>query len=772
MKRPPKKSKSGRAAERAASRSSSGRREVEPPPSPARQWLFRLVALVIIPLVLLAGIEAGLRLAGYGYDPGLFKKITIGNGEFFVNNEAFGLRFFPPQLARSLGPIRMPMNKAADTYRIFILGESAAMGDPEPAYGAGRYLEVMLSARYPQTHFEIVNLCITAINSHVILPITRDCAQHEGDLWIIYMGNNEMVGPFGAATVFGEKTLPLPLIRFNLALQKTRLGQLLVNLGRKLKAGNAAATSWGGMEMFVGNQLPADDPRREVVYHHFSRNLHDIVKTGLNSGAKILLSTVAVNLKDCSPFASLVNSNLPPADRAQFDQLFAEGVQAETLGDFAKATQQFGSAAQLDAKVAELQFRWGQSLLSLTNFAAAREHLQLACDDDALPFRADTRINALIAAAGRQLANDKLVLFDAAGALATNTPSELCGDETFFEHVHFNFDGSYRLGRAWAEQVTAMLPEKISHAAATNRWASQSACDLRLGLSDWNRELTLNHMLGRLGQLPLRDQLDNVTRVKNLETRVKELQSRMNAADTAQADADFQAALQHAPDDYYLHGNYAEFLQSSAGNLPQATVQWRRVHDLLPQDCITCFELGRMMELQGQWANAETWFRRAVELRPILSEGWIELGKVLASQEKYADALASFTTAQGQRPGDSQIYLRSGLALAKLNRHAEAMEKYRAAIRLNPTDWEAHHELGGELDLANQVDAASEEFGAAARLNPNSARTHLNYGVLLAKQNRLDAATHEFEESLRLDPTYTRAQEYLAKIQMLKRGKP
>jgi hypothetical protein len=361
---------------------------VAPQPSPARQWLFRLVALVFIPAVLLIGSEVGLRLAGYGYDPGLFKKITIGDGGFFVNNEAFGLRFFPPQLARSLGPIRMPVHKPADTYRIFILGESAAMGDPEPACGAGRYLETLLSGRYPQTHFEIVNLGITAINSHVILPIARDCARCEGDLWIIYMGNNEMVGPFGAATVFGEKTPPLPLIRFNLALQKTRLGQLLVNLGRKLKTGATGASSWGGMEMFVGNQLPADDPRREVVYHHFSRNLRDIVQTGLNSGAKILLSTVAVNLKDCPPFASLANSNLPPADRAQFNQFFGDGVQAQTQGDFARAAERFESAAKLDAKVAELQFRWGQSLLSLTNFAGAREHLKLACDDDALPFRA------------------------------------------------------------------------------------------------------------------------------------------------------------------------------------------------------------------------------------------------------------------------------------------------------------------------------------------------------------------------------------------------
>ena len=46
---------------------------------------------------------------------------------------------------------------------------------------------------------------MTAINSHAILPIARECARRDGDLWIIYMGNNEMVGPFGAGTVFGSR---------------------------------------------------------------------------------------------------------------------------------------------------------------------------------------------------------------------------------------------------------------------------------------------------------------------------------------------------------------------------------------------------------------------------------------------------------------------------------------------------------------------------------------------------------------------------------------
>ena len=42
--------------------------------------------------------------------------------------------------------MRMEADKPVDTYRIFIFGESAAMGDPDPTFGAWRYLQVLLYA--------------------------------------------------------------------------------------------------------------------------------------------------------------------------------------------------------------------------------------------------------------------------------------------------------------------------------------------------------------------------------------------------------------------------------------------------------------------------------------------------------------------------------------------------------------------------------------------------------------------------------------------------
>ena len=233
--------------------------------SPGRLRLFRLLALLVVPPVLLGALEVALRLAGYGYPTAFFTEIHRDAQDYFINNENFTLRFFPPQLARWPEPFLIPAVKSPDTIRIFILGESAAMGDPQPAYGASRYLEVMLRDRFPENRFELINLGITAINSHVILPIARECARHDGDFWIVYLGNNEMVGPFGVATVFGPQAMPRGAAELNLALQRTRIGQLLVGVSRKF-GGRSKYTSWGGMEMFLGNRIAPDNWRKETVY--------------------------------------------------------------------------------------------------------------------------------------------------------------------------------------------------------------------------------------------------------------------------------------------------------------------------------------------------------------------------------------------------------------------------------------------------------------------------------------------------------------------------
>lgn len=718
-----------------------------------------------MPFILLALLETALRLGGYGFDPHLFKRMTIDGRDFLVQNDEFSFSFFPRETARNPGELRMEAVKPAGTFRIFIFGESAAMGDPEPAYGPGRYLEMQLRQQFPGVKFEVINVAFTAINSHVIEPIARECARRQGDLWIIYMGNNEMVGPFGAATVFGRQAPPLPYVRLATAVQRLRTGQLFTALAQKIQGRDkSAATSWGGMEMFLKNQISPQSPLKKTVYESFQRNLEDIIRAGLGSGAKILVNTVAVNLKDCPPFASLTATNLTPSQRQRFSDLYSAAQEAQAQSNFVAAAGYCAQAATINATCADVEYLWGQCLLAKGDFSGAREHLQEACDDDALPFRADSTINGIIRETAGRFAGDDLALFDAAGALGAVNPSGIAGEETFYEHVHFNFDGGYRLGLAWAQQAARMLGSGVPR--SDRPWATQETCEQLLGLSDWNRSLIFEHMLNRMKLPPLSSQANNGQRIARLQSHLQQLKERMNGDDARASRANFDRQIAAAPDDFLLRENYALFLQS-IGDKPACIDQWRQVNRLIPQDYMPYYQIGHVLTEEDQMGEREADLRKAVQIHPSLTEGWVELGNTLADEKEYSQALASYAVALRQRPGDAEAVCHAGQVYGMTGRHEEAVQHYREAIRLDPDAWEAHYELGGELDAAGRLDEALAEFAAAARLNPDFSRAHFNYGISLAKHGRFAEARHEFEVTLRLEPTYKNAAESLAKVRQI-----
>jgi len=726
-----------------------------------RKWTFRLMAGIGLPLVLLAGVELLLRLGGYGYSTDFFKKATIGDRDYWVENDQFGLRFFPAALARVPSPVLMEAQKAPDAIRIFIFGESAAQGDPRPNFGAGRYLEALLRARFPENKFEVINTGVTAIDSHVILPIARESARHQGDVWIVYMGNNEMVGPFGAASVFGPQTPPLRLVRLSLMLQKSRLGQLLSAWSYKLRSRSSAPSEWRGMEMFLGNQVHPDDVRKGAVYRSFTQNLQDLLRTGLDAGAKIVLNTVAVNLKDCPPFASWRGTNLPPAEGAAFEKLCQEASAAWESRDFTKAAKSYEQATELCPQSANMQYRLAQCLLQLTNSVAAQRHFQLAVDSDALPFRADSHINDELSAAGRRFAGPNLVLCDAAAALAPAAPDGICGGEAFFEHVHFNFTGNYLLARAWAGEIEKLLAAKL-RSSARPAWPSQERCEELIGLTDWNRVSAWEEVGRRIKEPPFRDQLDHDRQLAGITHEVSECRTRMESTAPAKPVRIYEDALAATPGDYRLHENFAEYLEATHD--PRAAGEREKVCQLLPHGYFPYFRLGLDLKEEGRLAEALEAFKKAAKLSPAQSEVRLELGTVYARQGTWAEALEELDRARKLSPDEPRVYLYSGEVLWKLGRRLDSLARLREAIRLRPEYWEAYYRLGDELAQEGELPEAAAQFEQAVRLNPKYVKAHANLGVALYKLGRAKEAMDQFDEVLRLDPQNRQALDFKQQV--------
>jgi len=726
-----------------------------------RRWLWRLLILVFIPLILLGSLELGLRLAGYGFPTGYFKRFTIEGEARLVDNDQFGLRFFPPALARIPAPVVMGATKAPGTFRVFIFGESAAEGDPRPQFAAGRYLEVLLRERFPREHFEFVNTAVTAINSHVILPIAQDCAAQQGDLWIIYMGNNEMIGPFGAATAFGRRAPPLAFVRLGLLLQRARLGQALLRWTRQLNQTSRSPASWLGMEMFLENKIPPEDPRKQVVYDNFRKNLDDILRAGSRSGAKVLLSTVAVNLKDCPPFASVTETNGTAADRALAKESLSQASAAAERGGWEEALPNYQRAAQLLPHSAEVQFGLGNCLLHGTNSAAAREHFQAAVDEDALIFRADSHINQAIREAGHKFADSAVTLCDSEAELSSLSPGGIPGRDLFYEHVHFNPEGNYRLAVVWADKVASMFP-RFSSSPTERGWSSQAACDRLLGLTDWNRLSAVEEVTHRLELPPFNSQAGQARRRSAFQIEADELRHRMATTPLAEVRAVYTEALQRAPRDYQVHENFAEFLEV-IGDLQQAAAERQLVCRLIPHYYFPYYSLGRVLKEQGKLAEAQSSLQTALALNPGQARIHRELGVVLARRSRWKEAWTELEVARELAPPDPQLLLFAAEILWKLERRADAMASLREAVRMQPDYWEAHYRLGEDLAMEGQIPEAVAEFKRTVRLKPDYTRAHVNLAVALLRMGLNDEARQEFEETLRLDPRNLQALDFLAR---------
>ncbi|HVU08058.1 MAG TPA: tetratricopeptide repeat protein [Verrucomicrobiae bacterium] len=747
-------------------------------------------------MLVLGGLELGLRLAGYGYDTHFFRKLQIDGQDYYVPNEKFTYQFFPPALARTIDPFRIAAEKATNSYRIFLFGESAAMGDPDSTYSVGRYLEVLLRERYPRTDFQVVCVAITAIDSSTIVPIARECAGHQGDLWLIYMGNNEMVGPFGAETSYGFHAPGLGLIRAILAVKATRTGQLIDSLIRWSRR-SSTPQKWEGMEMFAKNRLGYDDPARLRAYANFKANLEDILRSARKTDVPVVLSTVAVNLKDCAPFASMHAAGLDENQKSEWNRIYEQGNELETNGLYREALAVYQQATKIDSRFADLQFRMGQCDLALTNDAAARQEFELARDEDALDFRSDTRINAIIKEAAARHAEKGVYLLDAADKLAKNSPSGIPGLNWFYEHVHLNFAGNYQLALDFAEQARATFPSTIV-ARDTGNWASAETCNARLAATVWDRQRVWQSILNRVKAPPFSGQFNHEASLKMYEAKWEQVKSMMNTQTPDQARQMYEQALALRPDDYFLHGNYEGFLEKG-GYLSQAIIEARRCCELVPQLPGGYYYTGTLLVRAGRISEAKDYFARALAIRSDYAEALNAMGEILANQQKAAEAIKWFKRAIRANPNYVEAYLDLGFleqnqgnvtaagnnyekaaslepegpadyfnranVAASLFQWDRAVDCLRGVVAAKPEFWQARYQLGVQLAAKGDGVDAEKQFSGAVAYRPDFIPARLEWGTVLASLGKTKQAIDQFQAVLQLDPANASARQQIKNIQ-------
>lgn len=719
-------------------------------PPRRRLWVFRAVSATVIPAAFFLLLELGLRLAGVGHDTSFF--VPLGGTGELTGNQKFAWQYFPPTGTRAPVMVRFPARKPEGAYRILVLGSSVAMGSPEPAFGFGRVLEQMLRQRYPGVRFEVINAAMEAMNSNVVRAVAEECSGLEGDLYLVYTGNNEVVGPYGLSDSFSGYTPSLAMIRAGMWVKSTRTGQVVNEAVNHARSGGQTPI-WRGIEAFASNYVPLGDERLERTYRNFAANLEDICDSARGSGAGVLLCTLAVNLRDCAPVAPRHREGLSPAERRLWMELFDAGRAMHMAGRRQEAAEKYMAAAAVDDRRADLHYMLGRCLAEMGRFAEAKTHLVLARDQDTLRYRADSGINRTIREVGARLAGRGVRLVDVEAALEASPRSEggLIGAELFLEHCHLTYEGNWEVAAKVFGHVDAVLPAWVRQKAAGPAAAlDANACAERLAFTGWERYRLAATVARLTSRPPFTGQIDHAEQQAARWAAVEKLRPHTLPDRRDATLAAHRAAMERSPGDAMMRANYAICL-SSFGDPAGAADVWRGLVKEFPIQAEFKRALGLCLIQQGRYADAVAELTRALAIVPQDLHARNNLGAALLWLGRRDEAEKCFRAVLAASPEHADAHVNLASVLAEQGRTADAMAELREALHADSTHPEARRNLARMLVRDSKPGEAVEHLRAVIALREDSL-SHLDLAGLLMHDNKPEQALTHYRRAVELSP--------------------
>ena len=371
------------------------------------------IILTLIPILFFVLLEIGLRIFNYGYDLSMWTHVTESK---LVLNPEVARRYFSTikNMPSSIEDI-FDAGKQANSFRVFVLGESSAAGYPfMPTGSFSRYIRKRLELAYPKNKIEVINISLTAVNSYTIRDFIPEVLVQKPDLILIYTGHNEYYGALGVGSLesFGSSR---SIINFYLSLNKFKTVQLLkdfIQWFTKLFSGEPPKSSGTLMSRMAKQQsiiFNSEDYKAGI--EQFKGNMQDVIEMAKKDNVPLIIGTLASNLKDQKPFISTNNNSYPSAIK-----IFEEANTAYSSGNYKSADSLF----------------------------------RLAKDLDALRFRAPGEMNKIIEKFGNYYS---IAVADVDSAFNASSIHNIVGDNLMTDHLHPTLHGYQLMGKIFFETM-------------------------------------------------------------------------------------------------------------------------------------------------------------------------------------------------------------------------------------------------------------------------------------------------------------------------------
>ena len=617
--------------------------------TPLPAWKRRLfIAITMgVPVMALLVLELALRLFGWGGYPPFIRdagEVRPGERLFLVEPAATKPYFFAnPTRPGYAEETNFVMPKPAGTVRIFLVGESAAKGYPQPRNLAmSAFLRAMLEDAWPGRTVEVINMGTTAVASFPLVAMMEEVVQCDPDLVIIYAGNNEFFGAYGTASINSVGTMPtwaLPLMRAARGLAIVQAFDAMVHRG--------ADEDRTLMEQMVGESVvAADSPLRAAAARNLGTHVGQMIDIAKGAGVPVLVCTTASNESGLAPLGE------GEAAAARF----AEARQRAASGDRAAARQAFLDARDLDT-------------MPWRPIRATEDAIRSAATERGAP------------------------LCDIAAAFRDMSAEGAAGWDLLDDHVHLSVRGQAEAARAMVRSMVTLPPPLAVDASAVDALAPWQDYAARLGTNPYD-DYRVNHTLRVLFGVPFMRRT-NPAAFARFDEACRALESRMPPQVLAAA-REWQTGRVHAGALRPLTGMVARILIRE-NRVPEAASLYEIALSQVPDYNswhleFTYFLLACRERLKGALDERDRELAAdAIDQgRFLLSHGFSEsgmaeryVGRLLQLRGEWAEAIPFLEAARPKMSAEDLVACDQALVLSytRAGRTADAMGLIERGIR-------------------------------------------------------------------------------------------
>ncbi len=291
----------------------------------------------------------------------------------------------------------------------------------------------------------------------------------------------------------------------------------------------------------------------------------------------------------------------------------------------------FQEAEEVDDHFADLHFRLAECYDALDEMPKALEHYTLACDWDALQFRAPSRLNQLIRQDVAHRENEGLHLLDLERGFARSPLSDrgIPGRHLFNDHVHLSFAGDYLV----ACSLLPVVAQALRLGPADQPPLTQEACARRLAFTTWDAYSVQATMAKLTARPPFLDRLDHPERQAQALQAVEQSRQAVEKEGMAQVTEIYRQAVARTPNDWQLHFNFGRLLIALKQHTA-ALAECTRTVELFPYAPELRVRLAGALVNAGRPDRALAELREALRLDPANPAAQAALKSLTSDQEK------------------------------------------------------------------------------------------------------------------------------------------